>query len=159
MKISINAILYTVALISFGLLGGAFYLQHGLHMLPCPLCIIQRYLFLLVAIFALVSTQLSCSLKKIGIGLTTLIAIVGVGVASWHLWVQAYPDVSCGIDPLEVILNKIFLAQWFPKFFEADGLCSAVHSLFGLSIVQWSFVWFVILGISLVYLNVKQWRK
>ena len=33
---------------AFGLIGVALYLQHGLDMLPCPLCVIQRYLFLAI---------------------------------------------------------------------------------------------------------------
>ena len=48
--ISSRNLLLFVAFGCFGALGVALYLQHGtLDMLPCPLCVIQRYLFLAVA--------------------------------------------------------------------------------------------------------------
>ena len=45
-------LLVLLGFVSLGLVGGALYLQffHGED--PCPLCIIQRYFFVLVAIFA-----------------------------------------------------------------------------------------------------------
>ena len=43
-----RSLLLSIALAAFGLIGVALYLQHGLDMLPCPLCVIQRYLFIAI---------------------------------------------------------------------------------------------------------------
>ena len=49
-----RSLLLSIALAAFGLIGVALYLQHGLDMLPCPLCVIQRYLFIAIGICALI---------------------------------------------------------------------------------------------------------
>jgi len=47
-----RTLLVLLGLICVGLVAGALYLQYFKREDPCPLCIIQRYFFLLVAIFA-----------------------------------------------------------------------------------------------------------
>lgn len=143
-------LLLTVAAISLALLGVALYLQHVENMLPCPLCIIQRYAFAAVALICLISTALPSAAAKIGAGLGALAALCGAGVASWHLWVKAHPAVSCGIDPLETSLNTIPSAKLLPFVFQADGLCTTEYApILGLSIPQWSLAWFVVFAIAL----------
>jgi disulfide bond formation protein DsbB len=143
-------VLLAVGLTALGLLGVGLYLQHVKNMLPCPLCVIQRYAFAGVALFCLASAFLSGTGRRIGMGLGALSALAGTGVAAYHLWVKAHPSVSCGIDPLETSLNTIPTAKLLPFLFKADGLCSADYApVFGLSIPQWSFVWFILFVIVL----------
>jgi len=73
-----------------------------------------------------------------------------------HLWVQAHPGTSCGIDPLETSLNTIPTATLFPTLFKADGLCANPYPFLGLSIPQWSLIWFAIIAIVLVHRVVKR---
>jgi len=143
-------VLLAVALISLALLAFALYLQHVENMLPCPLCIIQRYLFAVIALLCLVFALLPRGAAKAGAGAGLLTALGGAGVAGWHMWVQAHPAISCGIDPLETSLNTFPTARLLPSMFKADGLCSAGYEpILGLSIPQWSFVWFAIFAIVL----------
>ena len=51
-------VLLAAAFISIVLLGVALYLQHGMNMLPCPLCVLQRYAFAAVALICLVAAGL-----------------------------------------------------------------------------------------------------
>lgn len=149
MKLS-KPVLLVVALISFALLGFALYLQHARHMQPCPLCIIQRYAFAVVALVCLVFLVLPRSATRIGASLGVLASLAGAGVAGWHLWIKANPEVSCGIDPLETSLNTIPTAKWLPFMFQADGLCSTPYPpILGLSIPQWSLAWFIVFAIAL----------
>ena len=48
-----------------GLLGYGFYLQYALNLEPCPMCVVQRYAFVLIAVV--------CVLARLGAG-TTLVA-------------------------------------------------------------------------------------
>lgn len=152
-------VLLGVALISLALIAFALYLQHVEKMLPCPLCIIQRYLFAGVALICLICALLPNSVAKPGAGLGLLTALGGAGVAGWHMWLQAHPALSCGIDPLETSLNKIPTATLLPGIFKADGLCSTGYApIMGLSIPQWSFVWFVIFAIVLAMVAFRRSR-
>ena len=143
-------ILIAIAVACLGLLGVALYLQIVRGMLPCPLCILQRYAFLAVAIFCLIGAFLKPAGVRMAGGLAMLSALIGAGVASRHLWVKAHPNISCGIDPLETSLNTIPSAKLFPLMFQADGLCSAEYEpILSLSIPQWSMLWFVLFMVLL----------
>lgn len=150
-------ILLFIAAVSIALVGAALYLQHAREMLPCPLCIIQRYCFLGVAIFSLVGAF--ASKLKVWTGVALLSALGGLGVAGKHLYVIAHPGFSCGIDPMETVLNKIPTATLLPYVFRADGLCeAALDDVLGLSVPQWSALWFVLLGLALVWVLVRRTR-
>ena len=147
--------LLAIAVISLLLVGVALYLQHVRDMLPCPLCVIQRYLFIGIAIFSLVGASMKN--PKIGTVLALLCGIGGLGVAGKHLYVLANPGFSCGIDPMTTALNKIPTATMLPWLFKADGFCeAATDNVLGLNVPQWSALWFVILTVSLAWLLIRR---
>jgi disulfide bond formation protein DsbB len=149
--------LFLIAAVSIALIGAALYLQHVKDMLPCPLCVIQRYLYLGIAIFALIGA-FSGKIKAFT-GLALLCALGGLGVAGKHLYVLAHPGFSCGIDPVETVLNKIPTATMLPWLFSANGLCEAAQEpVLGLNVPQWSAVWFVLLTLSLIWVLVRRAR-
>ncbi len=151
--------LLAVAFASLALLGVALYLQHGMNMLPCPLCVIQRYAFAAVALICIVAALLPARIAKVGAGLGVVAALSGAGVAIYHLWVKAHPSVSCGIDPMETSLNKIPTADLMPFLFFADGLCTTDYPpIIGLSIPQWSLLWFAVFTIVLAWVALRRKR-
>ncbi|HEY4318730.1 MAG TPA: disulfide bond formation protein B [Herbaspirillum sp.] len=156
MKLSKSLLLF-VALVCIALLGAALYLQYVQHMQPCPLCIIQRYAFAAIAVICIIFALLPAAALRLGAALAALTALAGVGVASWHLWVMAHPGTSCGIDPMETALNNIPTAKLLPFLFTADGLCATPYPpLFGLSIPQWSLIWFLLLALNLGRATLKR---
>ena len=145
-------VLLAVTFISLALLGAALYLQHVENMRPCPLCVIQRYAFAAIALISFITAFLPRGASKPGAILAALSSLAGAGVACWHIYIQAHPTVSCGIDPMETALNKIVTAKLMPFLFQADGLCTTEYApIFGLSLPQWALVWFIILAIVLLY--------
>lgn len=155
-----KAVLLAVAFMSLALLGAALYLQFIENMLPCPLCIIQRYAFAAVALICLIAAALPRGATRAGAGLGALAALTGAGVAGWHLWVKAHPSVSCGIDPLETSLNTIPTARLLPFLFQADGLCTTEYApILGLSIPQWALLWFVAFALALGTVAFKRSRQ
>jgi disulfide bond formation protein DsbB len=112
-----------------------------------------------VAIFCLIGAFLKPLGARVAGALGLLAALAGAGVAIRHLWVQAHPNISCGIDPLETSLNTIFPAKLLPQLFQADGLCSAPYEpILSLSIPQWSLLWFVLIIVVLARLLLKKAR-
>jgi disulfide bond formation protein DsbB len=150
-------LLLAIAAVSLALVGAALYLQHAKDMLPCPLCVIQRYFYLGIALFSLIGA-FSGKIKA-GAGLALLCALGGLGFVGKHLYVLAHPGFSCGIDPMETTLNKIPTATLLPGLFRADGLCEAAQeTVLGLNVPQWSAVWFVILTLALVWVLARRAR-
>lgn len=147
--------LLIIAFTALALVGVALYLQHVKDMLPCPLCVLQRYAFLGIALFSLVGAFT----KKpvIGTVLALLSGLGGLGVVGKHLYVIANPGFSCGIDPLTTTLNKIPSATLLPWLFKADGWCEATtDTVLGLSVPQWSAIWFVALTLALAWLLMRR---
>ncbi len=140
-----RCLLILLGFICIGLIVGALYLQYAKHEDPCPLCIIQRYFFILIAIFAF-----SGAMVKRWRGITvfeTLIAITaiaGIGVAAHHLYIQLSPGFSCGFDAIEPVINALPPAQWLPGVFKVRGLCEMVYPpIFGILLPGWSLIAFV----------------
>jgi disulfide bond formation protein DsbB len=154
-----KSVLLIVAFTSIALLGFALYLQHVERMQPCPMCIIQRYAFATVALICIVFALLPHGSARAGAGLGALVSLAGAGAAGWHLWVKANPTISCGIDPLETSLNTIPTANLLPFLFKADGLCTTEYApILGLSIPQWSLVWFIVFAIVLTWVAFRRNR-
>ena len=134
-----------------GLLGFGLYLQHVGGYEPCPMCIMQRYAFLGVALVALTGAVHGPrgGGAKIYAGLILLLSLTGGGVAARQTWIQLYPPefAECGPD-LEFMLGSFPLADALPMIFRGAGDCSAVEWTFlGLSIANWSLVMFALVGL------------
>jgi disulfide bond formation protein DsbB len=152
-------VLLAVALAPLGLLGAGLYFQHVENMLPCPLCIIQRYAFALIALICLFGVVLPRGASKLVAGLGMLAALSGASVSSYHLWVMAHPAVQCGRDPLETALNSFPSASLLPFLVTAEGMCTTEYApILGLSMPLWALLWFVGFAIVLGALAFKRGR-
>ena len=137
---------------------GVVYLQNYLGLVPCPMCIVQRYaligVLVLSALGALGGGQL---LIKIVSWLVFLMSGFGAFVAARQSWLQWYPPevVSCGRDFYGMIEN-FPMQRFIPMIFRGSGDCTKVDWTFlGGSIANWSFVAFS--GIMLLMLAIR-WR-
>jgi len=148
--------LLVTAIACFAIIGGALYFQIVERMLPCPLCVIQRYAFIIVAIGSLFAMGSSDSRRKIGCSVGLFASLCGVGVALHQLYVIAHPDISCGIDPVQTAVNNLPFADWLPTVFLAEGMCGTYYDPFlGLSIPQWSLTWLVVFTVTLLIVLLK----
>lgn len=133
-----------IALASCGLVAGGVFLARTFNLAACPLCILQRMLYLLLALEALVACCLAARAQRLLTLLMTATALTGASVAAYQTWLQRFAkDVSCTANqPWWERLVDWAGAQW-PLLFEASGFCSeAGWKLLGLSIAEWSLVAF-----------------
>lgn len=155
-------LLALVALVCVALLAFGLYLQHVVGLEPCPMCIVQRYALVLVAIVAGVST-LSARRNFLITGASLLVLLSGFGafVAARQSFLQWYPPeiVSCGRDFYGMI-ETFPLKRSIPMIFKGSGDCTAIDWTFlGGSIANWSFVSFVLIGVIALMLVVRQVRQ
>lgn len=151
--LSARAAYATLAFISFGLIGAALLLQHVVGLDPCPLCIFQRIAYLALAFFALIAAWLSSRPASRWFGVLVLLsALTGAGIAGWHVWLQMNPQgMSCG-PGLAAMLESFPLTEVLPKVFRGSGDCSeSAWTLVGLTIAQWSLLWFVVLAAATIF--------
>jgi disulfide bond formation protein DsbB len=146
-----------VLLLAFGL-----YLQHGVGLEPCPMCIVQRYALVLVAIVSgLTALARQKGLLITGASLLVLLSGFGAFVAARQSWLQWYPPevASCGRDFYGMI-ETFPLQRVIPMIFKGSGDCSKIDWTFlGGSIANWSFLCFVAVGLTALVLIVRLVRQ
>ncbi len=150
-----------LAVVSFGLIGIALVLQYAVGLDPCPLCIFQRIAYFALALFALIAAALSPRRASRWFGVLALAsALAGAGIAGRHVWLQMNPQgMSCG-PGLEAMLENFPLTDVLPRVFRGSGDCSeSAWTLLGLTIADWSLLWFVILAAAtIVILFARRFR-
>jgi len=128
-----------------GLLAFGLYLQHAVGLEPCPMCIVQRYALMLVAVVAGATAALRGSRGfTVGVALMGALAVAGAFVAARQSFLQWYPPevLSCGRD-LYGMIESFPLKRVIPMIFKGSGDCSAIDWTFlGLTIANWSFLCF-----------------
>lgn len=136
------------AALGVGCLGVAFagmQLQHLLSLAPCPYCIFQRLLYMVIGTLALLGFLLPVAGPLWAVAIIVL-ALLGAGVAGFQSWMQAYPDLApeCSFTDPNLIERLVDLLgmQW-PSLFLATGFCTSKEWIFlGLSMANWSFLVF-----------------
>ena len=147
-----NRRLYLVgALVIAVLFGAALYLQHVLHQDPCPLCMVQRVIFIAMLVLFAIATLHNPKRTgaKVYAALIGLVALSGVGVASRHIWIQHLPKdevPACG-PGLNYMLENFPMSEVLQELMHGSGECAAKGWTFlTLGIPEWSLIWYVLLG-------------
>ncbi len=147
-------------LITGGLIAYALYLQYYEYQNPCPLCILQRIVYIVLMVVFLIGALHGPGHKGAYAysGLLTIVSVVGAGIATRHVWLQHLPKdkvPECG-PGLGYMLDRFPLVEAFAKIFRGSGECAEVGwRMLGLSIAEWSLVWFVLLGAFALVIALK----
>lgn len=133
---------------------GGVILAQTLNLAACPLCILQRMLYLLLGLEALAAWRLAKSNlpRRAAALLMALTAATGAGIAAYQTWLQRFArGVSCTADqPWWEHFVSWAGSQW-PLLFEASGLCSeAGWKFLGLSIAEWSLIVFTSMTLAML---------
>ena len=152
------------ALVCAALLGFGYYLQYGQGLEPCPLCLVQRFFFfcvLGVSLLAALHGPRGAGITVYGI-VVALFAAGGFAVAARQVWLQHLPAdkvPQCGPD-LFFMLENFPLSRTLRTLFSGTGECAVVDWTFlGLSIAEWSLLWFVALALYLIGIAVAKRRR
>jgi disulfide bond formation protein DsbB len=124
--------------------GVALFTQYRLDMQPCPWCVLQRVIFLAVAL----ACALGLARRRPGGALALLLSLCGVAAALWQHFVAA-ASASCNLTLADRIVGALGLNTWWPDVFEARASCSdAAVRLAGVPYEFWSLGLFVLLAVA-----------
>ena len=138
-------------IIGFGcmfLIGVALYMEHMMHLEPCPLCIFQRVAVITAGLIAIVAALHNP--QRVGIKVYSLMVVmastVGGALAIRQLHLQSLPEdqvPSCG-PGLDYLLDVFPMQDVIQMVLVGDGSCAEVAwSLLGISIPGWALVGFI----------------
>lgn len=144
------------------LLVTAIYIEPFKSMNPCPMCMMQRAVFVVIALLALIAAVHNAQAwgHRLYSGLILLVSMLGAGIAGRQIWLQNLPEdqvPACG-PGLEYMLEVFPLLEVIQMAIQGTGDCAEVQWVFlGLSIPGWSLLAFV--GIAVLMLGMMISKK
>lgn len=141
--------LFSLAFLAAALvMGASLYLEHGVGLKPCSLCLVQR---LFLGAFGLVNllgalhgpARTGCWIYG---ALGLLLAMAGGATATRQVLLQQVPPEALMIcqPDLHCLMQQVSPLQALQSMFRATAECAQIHwTLFDLSIPEWSLLAFV----------------
>ena len=148
------------ALLSFLLVGLALTIQTQFNLEPCPLCVSQRIVFILIGFIFLVFSFMSPTrlIKFIHLVSLSVVNIVGMVFAIKHILIQGKwitVPAECGID-LDYMFENFPIREAFSLLFKGTGDCSEIDWLFlGLSLPQLALIAYIMFCVITFYIYKK----
>ena len=129
----------------FAALAAALVSQHAFGMQPCPWCVLQRLIFLVIGVVALLGALWRSSAgRHIAATIAILLSLGGLASAVWQHFVAA-KSPSCNLTLADKIMNATALNGLLPDVFEARASCAdAAVDLLGVPYALWAAAVFVL---------------
>jgi protein dithiol:quinone oxidoreductase len=143
-----------VGLVSLAAVGAALVSQHMFDMQPCPWCVLQRVIFLAIAIACAIGYAWRHTTGRVvAAGLSLLFALCGIAAALWQHF-EAAASASCNLTLADKITSQwLQLDSLAPEIFSARASCAdAAVNLFGLPYDFWSLGLFILIAVAMLRL-------
>jgi disulfide bond formation protein DsbB len=134
-----NSVLLAIAAASFGAIGVALVTQYAFDMQPCPWCVLQRLMFIVIGVLALLGLAWRSALGQRVLPLLLLLLCgCGIAAALWQHFVAA-ASASCNQTLADRIVSGLQLDALLPQVFQATATCAdAAVDLAGVPYAFWS---------------------
>ncbi len=148
--------LYASGLMAFGL-----FLQYVKHQDPCPLCMVQRVVFIvMLVLYALAALQGPRRTgERIYASLIMVLALCGAAISARHIWIQSLPKdqvPACG-PGLDYMLETMPMGELIKQLIHGSGECAEKGWTFlTLGIPQWALLAFLALGVWSVLIALRK---
>ena len=150
-RIRIPQVLVIIGVLALGAVGLAAIAQYVFDMQPCPWCVLQRFIYIVVGVLALLGALLSNTPRRIAIGLALLGTLCGVASALWQQ-LAAVNENSCDLSLAERITTGLHLDRLVPQLFIAYASCGdAAVSVLGIPFAVWSCILYATLAVLLAW--------
>ena len=138
----------------------ALFLQYVEHQDPCPLCMVQRVIFIAIMIMFILAALHGP--KRVGervyAALVLMLSLTGAGVAARHIWIQNLPKdqvPACG-PGLDYMLETMPMSHVLKELMHGSGECAEKGWTFlTLGIPQWSLLCYIVLGVWAVLIAIR----
>ncbi|KAA0910983.1 disulfide bond formation protein B [Pusillimonas sp. ANT_WB101] len=145
-----HALLHLIALLCVGAVGFALVTQHVFGMRPCAWCVLQRLMFLVIAIVCWAGVLLArfkAGFARLSAGLVVLLSMGGIA-AAWYQYAVASMMFSCDRTFADRFMVSSGLDAGVPWLFGIFSTCmDARVTLLGVEYALWSMALFALIGV------------
>lgn len=154
-----SALLLTAGVVSLAAVGAALVSQHVYDMQPCPWCVLQRLIFVAIALAALIGLVWRSALgQRLSAAGMIVLGLCGVAAALWQHFVAA-ASASCNLTLAERIISGLNLDALLPEVFQARASCAdAAAKLLGVPYEFYSLTLFMLISILALRSLVRRQR-
>jgi len=144
-----SRLLWAMAVACAVALGLALIAQYGWDMRPCPWCVLQRLLYVLVGALCVLGALAPGARRPLA-GMSFLLAAAGMASAIYQHTVAA-ASFSCNLTLADKIVSGLKLDAVLPSVFSATASCAeAAVSVLGVPFAYWSLALFVLLAVMAI---------
>ncbi|MDE2594791.1 MAG: disulfide bond formation protein B, partial [Burkholderiales bacterium] len=138
-----RGVLFLMALASVAAVAGAYLSQHRWGMEPCPWCVLQRILFLVIGAISLIGALLPPRWSQVGASVLVIPTAAGGIAAAWYQHFVAAKSASCNLTFADKVIGTFGLDARWPDLFEVRANCAdAAVNLLGVPYEFWSLALF-----------------
>ena len=147
-----SRVLAGAAGLSLAAVAAALVTQHVYGMQPCPWCVLQRLIFIVLALLAVPALLWRTPLaRRVSGGLMLVAALAGAAAALWQHFVAA-ASASCNLTWADRIMGATGLDERFPQVFAAYASCAEGRvKLAGAPYEFWSLALFILVGAAALW--------
>ena len=146
MSSSRQRLLLLIAVLCFAAVGVALVSQHVFDMPPCAWCVLQRLIYLVIGVVALVGACAG-ALARFCAGLGAVLAVGGI-MAAWYQYDVAAKMFSCDQTFADRFMSGSGLDGAMPWLFGIYATCmDASVDVLGVEYALWSLALFAVLAI------------
>lgn len=131
---------------SLAVLGASFYLEYGLDLNPCPLCLMQRYLVVLICLNSfLASRWINKAIVKPLLIVQLCLCMAGLYFAGRQLWLASLPadQTPACMPSLDALIHYFPWQDVVKALFLGSGDCGkTAWDFLGISLPMWSLFYF-----------------
>ena len=135
--------------LGIGLIVGAYIFEVFGYYDPCPLCILQRWSFGLIAFCGvlLIIPGLFLAVKKALLFLASLFSLGGGIIAGRQIYLQNLPSdqVPTCAPPMDFLMDTLPIFEVIQTVLLGDGNCAEYEWRFIFNFAEWAFIFFVFL--------------
>ena len=141
---STTRLLLAMAALCVAAVGLALVSQHVYDMQPCPWCILQRIIYLAIALLCLIAAAVSATIPRRVIGVLTLLLALSGGASALYQELVASKSASCNLTFADKVISALGLDGAYPPLLQVTANCSdAAVSVLGVPYAYWSLALFV----------------
>lgn len=138
-----------------------YYLEGVLQLDPCPLCMVDRAILIVIAVISFMAFAHNSNgiMRWVYTFFSVVFSAIGIAAAARHIWLQGLPAdevPECGPD-LNYMLEVFPLGDVIKRIFTGSGECAEVSWTFlGFTIPQQTLALFVLILILSVFAHFQR---
>jgi disulfide bond formation protein DsbB len=133
--------------------------QHVFDMQPCAWCVLQRLIYLAIALVCLIGAAGGAIVARVAALLAAALGVAGVATA-WYQHAVASKLLSCDMTFADRFMSHSGLDGAIPSVFGIFASCmDAVVVVGGLEFSVWSLILFVLLSLSCLWVALRPSKR